>query len=120
MTLRFLECAAATAASVGVLLFVLAHATRREPRTGRHARAHGVYHGKPTEVRRHRRKTHEHTWPGTHTACTRPAPAGHLLDETDPAAVQLHAARYEDTGEITQADLEALLGPRPALTGASA
>jgi hypothetical protein len=130
--LRFLaQHWALTAAATLLLVLLLTAAalmaaTRREPRTGRHSRAGGIYHGKPTEIRRHRSGGREHAWPGTFSVCVRPESTVHVLDEADEVAVRLWASRFEDTGEITQAGLAALFGPRsdstgerPALVGAS-
>lgn len=103
-----------------LLALLIAGAALRTPRA-RHGKRRGIRTGLPTEIRRHRRgrlRTWEHTTSLRQVA----PPTPHALDETSETSRRNAAAnRYEDTGEITQADLDALLGPRPAeLIGASA
>jgi hypothetical protein len=118
--------------AVAVIALVLRSATR--PPRGRHTRTRAT-RSLPHEMRSHR--TPAGTWRNTLGArAARLAmddtvvtgqPAPHALDRSDPASMQHRAAnRYEDTGEITQAGLAALFGPRsdstgerPALVGAS-
>lgn len=110
--------------AVGVLVFIalaalaplLILATRDRDRTGRHSRAKGIYRGKPTEIRRHCAKG-DRAWPGTFSIAPRPAATVHRVDDAAPQRDRA-ANRYEDTGEITMADLEALLGPRPEAVAA--
>lgn len=105
------------ALGAALLALVLRAATRREARTGRHGRRRGVRVGTPTEIRRHRRGCRERAWAGTRTVCARPTSTSHVLDE---GSVYRVSNLIESTGEITMADLEALLGPRPEPIGVSA
>lgn len=87
----------------------------RTPRP-RHGRRRGVRHGLPTEIRRHRQRGH-HTWAGTRSMRVVEPATQHALDALDSTAERRRyvvANLIEPTGEITQADLAALLGPRPA------
>lgn len=117
-TLQLAGVLAVVLASAAVAAYVL----RTKP--SRHGRRRGVRHGLPTEIRRHRRGGRHRTWAGTRSL-RRVAPATqHALDALDSTAERRRyvvANLIEATGEITRADLEAILGPRPAeLIGASA
>lgn len=105
-------CTVLAAAAVAAVLL-------RTPRP-RHGRRRGVHYGLPTEIRRHRRTTRDHTWAGTLSSRRVAASTLHALDALDTTGERRRYAaanRYEATGEITQSDL----GPRPAeLIGAAA
>lgn len=110
-------CIAVAIVSAAAALIVAA-SDRADRRAGRHSR--GVYRGTPAEIRRHRARGRALTW--TRTVSVRPdrTSTTHVLDLTSEDSVRHRAAlRYEDTGEITQATLDALFRPRPALTGAT-
>lgn len=108
MAVAFLVAAVSGAA----FLSLLAWATRREPRTGRHDHRRGVRVGTPTEIRRHRRDARRRTWTGTRSVCARRPSNTHVLDETARQRCRT-ANRMEETGEVV--DLHTLLGPRPEL-----
>lgn len=75
--------------------------------TVRHRRAQGVAHARPGEMRRHRRATE--TYLGTGGGTYAPA-APHTLRGRDRAGRRYRVANLvEHTGEISVADLEALM-----------
>lgn len=108
-------------APLGALLALSIAARALRPPQARHGRRRGVHRGLPTEIRRHRRSGQDHTWANTKSLRRVAPPTEHTLDDTAERRRYAAANRYEHTDEITQADLEALLGPRPAaLIGAAA
>lgn len=106
-------------AGLGLAVLVAAVALSRGERSGRHG-GRGVRRGTQAEIRRHRAGGRERTWAGTISHRPNRTATTHVLDLSSSASRRHRAAlRYEETGEITQADLEVILGPRPAI-GASA
>lgn len=114
---------AAVCVAVLAAAAIAAYKLRTRPaRHGRHLRR-SVRFGLPTEIRRHRAGG-DRAWAGTTSLRKVPPSTQHALDALDTTAERRRyvvANLIEPTGEITRADLETILGPRPAeLIGASA
>lgn len=100
--------------AVLVVAVVVAYLLRAKP--SRHGRRRGVRRGLPTEIRRHRRTTRDHTWACTRSMRVVPAATQHALDALDTTAERRRyvvANLIERTEEITRTDIEAIFGRRP-------